>query len=354
MIQDIARVDWGQVRFKRAASGLVSMLVVVAFIGAVDDVVFAALMATLFVTAAGGGGSMRERLPNMVQFTVAGTALGGLAFWSAESAPAVALVLGVATYLGTLAAAAGPTSAKAGLYLTIWPLFALMMGSVDTEPWMVSVAFLVGGAVAIGVTAIRLRVANKDEATDDVHDELDKVPGASFGQRLTHAATGLIGVFALVRAVAVVVAVLLGFWWFSSYPLWVAITVIVVVKPSANQSMATAVQRTLGTALGVALAVLIAQVLPENELVLAMVFLASGFLMIAFNNANYTLFAAFLTSMLVFGQRLVQADAFEAGWERLLATLVGALIAVAVTAVGAGLKRRHGAPGRTAADPGQP
>ena len=85
-----------------------------------------------------------------------------------------------------------------------------------------------------------------------------------------------------------------------------------------------------------------------------MVFLASGFLMIAFNNANYTLFAAFLTSMLVFGQRLVQADAFEAGWERLLATLVGALIAVAATAIGAELKRRYGAPDGAATDLGEP
>ena len=73
----------------------------------------------------------------------------------------------------------------------------------------------------------------------------------------------------------------------------------------------------------------------------------SGFLMIAFNNANYTLFAAFLTSMLVFGQQLVQADASEAGWERLLATLVGALIAITVTAIGAELKRRHVASGAT-------
>lgn len=350
MIEDIVRVDWDQVRFKRAASGLVSMLVVVAFIGAVDDVIFAALMATLFVTAAGGGGSMSRRLSGMVQFTVAGAALGGLALWSTESAPTVALVLGIATYLGTLAAAAGPASAKAGLYLTIWPLFALMLGSADTEPWTVAVAFLVGGAVAIGVTAIRLHVANQDGATDEVHDELDQVPGASFGERVAHAATSPIGVFALVRTVGVVAAVLLGFWWFSSFPLWVAITVIVVVKPSANQSASTAVQRTLGTAVGVALAVLVAQVLPKSDIAVAVVFLASGFLMIAFNNANYTLFAAFLTSMLVFGQRLVQADAYEAGWERLLATLVGALIATTVTAIGAGMMRRHAAPEGTAAD----
>jgi uncharacterized membrane protein YccC len=77
----------------------------------------------------------------------------------------------------------------------------------------------------------------------------------------------------------------------------------------------------------------------------AIAFLASGFLMVAFSGGNYTLFAAFLTAMLVFGQRLVQADAFEAGWERLLATAVGALIAFAV--VGTASRLRHPPPNRT-------
>jgi hypothetical protein len=355
VIEDIVRVDWEQVRFKRAASGLLSMLAVVAFIGAIGDVVFTALVATLFVTAAGGDGKMSQRLPGMVRFTVVGAALGGLAFWPGDTALAVALVLGVATYLGTVAAAEGPTSARAGLYLTIWPLFALMLGSAETEPWTVVAAFLVGGAVAIGVTALRLRVSSEDVAGDeDLPDELDEVPGTSFGERVAHAATSPIGVFAVLRTVAVVLAVLLGFWWFSSYPLWVAITVIVVVKPSASQSMSTAVQRTLGTAVGVAVAVVLYQVLPKGDAAVVVAFLASGFLMIAFNNANYTLFAAFLTSMLVFGQRLVQADAFEAGWERLLATLVGALIAMAVMGIAIGLKPRFGAQRSATPDLGKP
>jgi hypothetical protein len=344
MLDDIVRVDWEQVRFGRAASGLLSMLVVVAFIGAIDDAVLAALMATLFVTAAGGGGSMAERLPGMVQFTVIGAVLGGLAFWSTDSAWAVAFVLGLATYIGTLAAAEGPAAAQAGLYLTMWPLFALMLGSADTEPWTVVVAFLVGGAVAIGITAIRLRVSSAETAVDgDEPDELDTVPGSSFGERMARAATSPIGIFAVLRSVAVVAAVVVGFLWISSYPLWVAITVIVVLKPSANQSVSTAVQRTLGTAVGVALAVLVAQVLPQNDAAVAVALLVCGFLMIAFNNANYTLFAAFLTAMLVFSQRLVQADAFEAGWERLLATVVGALIAIVVMVIAVALKPRFAA-----------
>jgi uncharacterized membrane protein YccC len=242
--------------------------------------------------------------------------------------------LGVAAYVGTLAAAFGPVAAKSGMYLSIWPLFALMLGSGDTDPWAVAVAFLAGGALAMMITALRLRVAGQDSASgsddDEAHEEGVARPFTL--DNLLAATTEPIGLFALVRTAAIALAIVVGFWWFESYPLWVAITVIVVVKPSSSQSLSMAVQRTLGTAVGVILAVTVAQLLPESDTAVAIAFLVCGFLMVAFNNANYTLFATFLTAMLVFGQRLAYADAFEAGWERLLATLVGAMIAIAVMA----------------------
>jgi hypothetical protein len=329
---DILRVDWEQVRFKRALSGLATMLIVVAFLGVVDDVILAALMAALFVIASGRDGTMAERLPSMVRFTVIGAMLGGLAFWSADSAVLVAVVLGVATYLGTLAAGFGPVAAQSGLYLSIWPLFALMLGSADTGPWAVSVAFLVGGALAIGITALRLMASAEDEVGDiDSSDEDAESAATGLAiEVLSVVVAGPVGRFAVLRATAVVVGVVVGFWWFEAFPLWVAITVIVVVKPSPSQSFSVAVQRTLGTAIGVGVAVGIAQILPRSDLAVAIAFLASGFLMVAFNNANYTIFATFLTAMLVFGQRLAHADAFEAGWERLLATAAGAGIALLV------------------------
>ncbi|MGI9586185.1 MAG: FUSC family protein, partial [Acidimicrobiia bacterium] len=334
--RDIISVDWDQVRIGRAVSGLVAMLAVIAVVGLVGDVAFAALMATLFVTAMGRSGSMSERLPGMIGFTIVGAALGGLAFFSVDNPFAVAFVLGIATYLGTLAAAAGPNAARAGLYLTIWPLFAMMLGSGDTDPLTIVVAFLIGGGVAIAATAIRLWLSSAKEAdaTKIAADlEEGERDGRSIRVKLMASVSSPLGVFSLLRSAAVVMAVIIGFWWFADYPLWVAITVIVVVRPSATQSVSVAVERTLGTAIGVGLAVVIAQLLPEEEIAIALAFLVSGALMLAFNNANYTLFATFLTATLLFGQRLIQADAFEAGWERLLATGVGALIGLGIAAI---------------------
>ena len=332
MLDDILTVDWDQVRFKRALSGFAAMLMAILFANAVGDIALSAIMATLFVVASGGDGKMSERLPHMVRFTLIGAVLGGLAFGSSDSALAVAVVLGVATYAGTLAAAVDLRAARAGLFLTLWALMALMLGSVDTEPWRVSVACLVGGVIAIAVTFVRLRASGTDDAEREQSEDTGPSDEADRSrlERIRVAASTPLGIFALARTIAVVAAVVVGYWWFASYPMWVAITVVVILQPNAHRSVSVAVQRTLGTALGVLAAAAIAQVLPKGDTAVVVAFLVSGLLMVAFMSANYTLFAAFLTAMLVFGQRLAQADAFEAGWERLLATAVGAAFSFVV------------------------
>jgi uncharacterized membrane protein YccC len=336
VIRETLTVDWQQVRIRRAVSGLVAMLLAVLFARSVGDIVLSGAMATLFVVAAGGDGPMSARLPGMVRFTLYGSLLGGLAFLSSGTVVAVAAVLGVATYVGTLAAAAGPRQARGGLFLTLWALMALMLGAGGAEPWRVSVAFLVGGAIAIAVTAIRLSTSAEDEAGDDDQPtQHDTIEGARLirPQQLVAAVSSPIGGFALARTIATIAGVLLGYWWFPSYPIWVAITVIVVLRPSAHQSVSAGVQRTIGTALGVGVAAAVAQVLPRSDGAVVVAFFVSGLLMVAFMSANATLKAAFLTAMLVFGQRLADADAFEAGSVRLLATAVGVLIAFGIIAL---------------------
>jgi hypothetical protein len=58
-------------------------------------------------------------------------------------------------------------------------------------------------------------------------------------------------------------------------------------------------------------------------------------------NANYTIFAAFLTSTLVFAFRMVQADAFDGGVDRVFATMAGAAIAFSAVGVANLTIRRH-------------
>jgi len=334
--EDLLTIDWSQVRPRRAAAGVLVVLAAFLFIGAAGTVGVTVGLAAIFVTAAAGDGSFRDRAPGMIGFTLMGAVIGGLAFWSVDSVIAIALILGGATFLGTLAAAYGPVPARRGLFLTLWALLALLLSSVDTSPWTAALAFLVGGIAAIVMTAIRLAISKEDPATDVDPDEEEAADPAATDEKpdIASVIRGSLGLFAVVRTVSVVAAVFLGYWWFSSYPLWAAITVIVVVRPVASESLKIAVERTLGTAVGVGLALVIAHVLPKSDVGIMIAFLVSAFLMLAFMNANYTLFATFLTSTIVFTERLVQADAFEAGWQRLLATAVGAIIAIAAIGIG--------------------
>lgn len=339
MFRHIVAVDWKQVRFKRALSGLVAILVALAFIGAVETVVLIVIMAALFNIAAANDGPMERRWRAMAQFSVFGAVAGGLAFWSIDNASGAALVLGVVTYLATLFAALGQRQARAGLFLTLWVVIAMIIGTTETSPLIVSIAFIIGGGVAIAITALRLRMSGED-AVDDSSvsvgevDPDDIAPVGSVATRLKWASRTSIGAFAVVRALAVVVATLVGFWLFPDYAFWASITVIIVVKPSASQTATIAMERTLGTALGALVAVLAVQLFPGNQVYAALGFALSAFFMVAFMNANYTLFAAFLTSTLVFALRMGQADAFDVGIERVGATLAGAVISLATVGVG--------------------
>ena len=338
MIEEILAVDWAQVRFKRALSGLVAVLVAFAFISVVETVALIIVVAALFNVAAANDGPMRERWSVMAQFSIIGAIIGAVAFWSIDDAVAAAAVLGTATYLGTLIAAFGQRQARAGLFLTLWAVLAMILGTGSTAPLAVSGAFVIGGVVAIAVTAVRLWIVSEDEA-DDVTAAVgeaaraDVAPEGSVITRLVWASRGNGGTFSLIRAFAVVASTLIGFWLFPDYAFWGAITVIIVVRPSASQTASIAVQRTLGTAVGAVFAVLAVQVFPGNEVYALAGFSVSTFFMVAFMNANYTIFAAFLTSTLVFSLRMVQADAFDAGVERVAATLVGAVISVVTVGI---------------------
>jgi hypothetical protein len=339
MFKHIFAVDWEQVRFKRALSGLVAILVALAFIGVVETVVLIMVVATLFNIAAANDGPMERRWRAMVQFSIVGAVAGGLAFWSIDNASGAALVLGVVTYLATLIAALGERQGRAGLFLTLWVVIAMVVGTTETAPLIVSIAFIIGGGFAIAITALRLRFTREDPADDETAsvgevDPDDVAPVGSVATRLKWASRTSMGAFAFVRASAVVVATLVGFWLFPDYAFWASITVIIVVKPSASQIASVAMERTLGTALGALVAVMAVQLFPGNQVYAALGFALSAFFMVAFMNANYMLFAAFLTSTLVFALRMGQEDAFDVGIERFAATLAGTVISLGTVGIG--------------------
>ena len=86
--------------------------------------------------------------------------------------------------------------------------------------------------------------------------------------------------------------------------------------------------------------VAVAGVVGENTTALIILFLASAFLAMAFREANYALFAVFVTALVVYSQRILGADAAESGQDRVIETVVGVAIAFIVLAVAEAMERR--------------
>jgi len=111
------------------------------------------------------------------------------------------------------------------------------------------------------------------------------------------------------------------------------------MRPPTHQAVVVGLQRSLGTGVGVILAVAVAGVIGQNTPGLVILFLASAFLMMAVREVNYALFAMFVTAVVVYSQRILGADAAESGSDRLVETILGVAIALVVLGLTESLSR---------------
>jgi len=80
--------------------------------------------------------------------------------------------------------------------------------------------------------------------------------------------------------------------------------------------------------------------LDTGTVAIVIAFLLAAFGMIAFKNVSYTVSTIFTTCVLLFTERILQEDTFSSGWQRIGATLLGTVIALAVVLVTVARDRR--------------
>lgn len=193
-----------------------------------------------------------------------------------------------------------------------------------------AVGFAAGALAGAGVALARARPGSAegtgaDDADAPTISSASPTPPAAFPALWASP----LGGFAVLRGLGLAVAVLLGFTWFPAHPAWVALTTVLVMRPPTRQALAAGVQRALGTGAGVVIAVALADVVGQNTPALVVLLLASAFGMMAVREVNYALFAMLVTTLVVYTQRILGADAAESGRDRLAETILG-VIALAV------------------------
>ncbi|NHC47464.1 FUSC family protein [Motilibacter aurantiacus] len=109
---------------------------------------------------------------------------------------------------------------------------------------------------------------------------------------------------------------------------WVALTALVVLRPDFTTTLTRGVSRTAGTAVGAAAATLLAAELRPGQAVLAGLVAGCALAAYTFFQASQPAFATFLTGYIVFLLALVGLPSAGAGWDRLVDTAVGGLLAL--------------------------
>ena len=119
---------------------------------------------------------------------------------------------------------------------------ALSFGG-DTESAIeLAVAFSVGGVIAAAIIWLRTRALPEPSI---------EVKAKAATRTLGDLARSPLGWFSLLRASAAALAMALGAVLFPDHAIWAALTVLLVMKPKAGETVAAGVLRTLGTLAGV-------------------------------------------------------------------------------------------------------
>ncbi len=257
-----------------------------------------------------------------------------MSYISAETAWQAALVLGVVGYLTGLGYAFGPELGRAGYVLLLWTSAVLIGEAHGGDPPATALAFLIGGAVAMLVVAAAGAVqAVRGGAGDGVPPVPRPNESSGSPPSVGGAVRSGIGIWSLLRAVLVVIATLVGYWLTDSDldPFWTAIVLLIVFQPDLQHTIFKATQRGLGTLVGATTAAALVSVTGSEPVIVA-VALVGTFGAVAFYNANYMIYAFFLTNAVLLYYWFAADQNVSEATERLAATVIG--IALAIAGVG--------------------
>jgi hypothetical protein len=327
-------MDWGAIDVKRGVVGTVGILITVVFIGVLGPAGLLAGLCALFLGVLDDPDPVRERLVLRARFVGIGALVIGLLSWSGDEMWSATLVATAVTYVGTLAAGWGKRTAAEGQFLVLLTVVMLMVGPTDLSPVELALAYVAGGLIATAVSLVGGRWAGNGTAAADPDDDDAGEPAAEPAEvdvrSIGELVRSEIGVFAIVRALAVGIATASGYELFDDHPVWAMLTVVLVLQTPARQTLSIGMQRTAGTVVGVLVGMAIVNWLDTGTVAITIAFVLAGFAMMTFKDVSYTVSTVFTTCVLLFSQRILQEDAFATGWQRIGATLLGTAIAIVV------------------------
>ncbi len=297
---------------------------------------FSAIFGTLFVGLSDPGGAFSRRLGPMAFTGAAGALLTTLGFSLGTTAWGwITLAAFAVTLLSGLSLKFGLHRFITTLLLNIWFVIALGIGSsysqshIVTNTWGQALAWL-GGGVLWFVVALLLWLINGRTA----HPLVAGIPSDNTEHRLTKPMVA----FAVLRALALAIAVAIPFGFNLKHGYWMPIATLVAMKTNLTQSAMSSLQRLSGAVVGAGLAALLLWVI-SNKLqlvIVALILLANG---AAIRFVNYAWYCAAIAAGALTALDLFQPTSHTAEWERIWYTGVGLGIGMLVTLAAATLSK---------------
>jgi uncharacterized membrane protein YccC len=136
--------------------------------------------------------------------------------------------------------------------------------------------------------------------------------------------------FATVAAVAVALATAVAWGFHLPNSDWMPVAAVVAMKPSLQASTYVAGQRVAGALVGALIAALLLSAIHDLTY-LAVILVVIAALGVALHEANYALYSACISTVVLTWLGLPHPTSLQANWERVTWTLAGVGIALAVT-----------------------
>jgi uncharacterized membrane protein YccC len=199
---------------------------------------------------------------------------------------------------------------------------------------------LIGGAAAMVVVWAAAAVQARRGHSDERAPTADRPARPSAPPGISALLRSDIGVWSLLRTLLVVIAVTVGYWLTDDLdPFWTVIALLIVFQPDLQQTIFKATQRGLGTLAGAATAAALIGA-TSSEPAIGAASLVGAFGAVAFYQANYLIYAFFLTTAVLLYYWLAADHTVSEATQRLAATVIGIALAFAGTGL-ISLRARH-------------
>ena len=226
------------------------------------------------------------------------------------------------------------------LLLNYWFLAAISLGlgyeleGVATSAWSQALAWLAGSALSIAFAGVLWLARGRKSRPSPVPE----IPGDISPRKLTRPMI----LFALIRAIAVAIAVAIPFGLDLPEADWMPIATLVAMKPDLGQSTLVAEQRLAGAILGALVAAVLLLAVDNRqvlEVAVVLIFTAAG----AIHGVNYALYNAAIAAGVLIAIDLPHPTDLTHEALRVLYTFLGVGLALLVMLLATQLGKRAAA-----------